>query len=81
MSKMLSTVLVTALYPLDCWPRSCEKGDHDITIYYKFVFLCSSNGSKQQSDGAGVVAGVGGTGRPVPALVLWVATRWEEKRG
>ncbi|KAK5854155.1 hypothetical protein PBY51_015251 [Eleginops maclovinus] len=41
----------------------------------------SCNGSEQQSDGAGVVVGVGGAGHPVPALVLWVATRWKEECG
>lgn len=66
---------------LVCEPWSSENGDGDIIVYYKFGFLCSSNGGKQQSDGAGVVVGAGGSGRPVPALVLWMATRWKEKCG
>lgn len=50
-------------------------------FHYKLGLLCSSNGSRQQSDGAGVVVGVGGSGHPVPALVLWMATRWKEECG
>lgn len=68
------TVLGNAFYPL-----FCEKRDCDIIVYYKSGFLCSSYGSEQPSDGAGVVVGAGGSGHPVPALVLWMATRWKEK--
>lgn len=64
------------------WSTSRGAVRGDITVfYYKFGFLCSSNGSEQQSDGAGVVVGVGGSGHSVPALVLWMATRWKEKCG
>lgn len=44
-------------------------------------FICSRDGSKQQSDGARAAAGVGAPGRPVPALVLRVATGWQAERG
>ena len=70
------------------WSVSCgaareEKKNCDCCsfFYYKFGFLRSSNGGELQSDGAGVVVGVGGSGHPVPALVLRMATRWEEKCG
>lgn len=49
--------------------------------YHRFGFPCSSDGSEQQSDGAGVVPGAGASGHPIPALVLWMVTRWEKKCG
>lgn len=68
-------------------PRSVSRGAVWVRrlwhycFHYKLGLLCSSNGSRQQSDGAGVVVGVGGSGHPVPALVLWMATRWKEECG
>lgn len=46
-----------------------------------FRFLRSWDGSERQSDGAGAAAGVGAPGRPLPALVLRMATRRQEERG
>lgn len=51
------------------------------SLITRLASSADSDGSKQQSDGAGVGAGVGGSGQPVPALVLRMATRREEKRG
>lgn len=45
------------------------------------AFPCRFNEGEQQSCGAGVVVGTGCPGHSVPALVLWMATRWKEKRG
>lgn len=65
-------------------PSSASRGavgDCDIIVLIITGFFCSYDGSKQQSDGAGVVVGAGGAGHPVPALVLWMATRREEECG
>lgn len=50
-------------------------------FYYIFGFPYSFNEGKQQSYGAGAVVGIAGSGHSVPALVVWMATRWKEKRG
>lgn len=70
-------LITSGLWAVELW----EKRLWHYCFYYKCGFLCSSNGSKQQSDGAGVGVGVGVPGHPVTALVLWMVTRWKKKCG